>query len=305
METVYSDTSSSSTESCEGVFHLGNNILVVRVGSDSGDDTISISDDENNPVSDQNVSSAVPYTGTGVGDNISVPKGSENIAMNSSAEGSEPPIPKDSSLETEEKPIILPKLKNTCQESSDEPPKIEKVPEEIPEGTMEEILPIPPEYMFPDGEVAGISSVAQGSSDNIPPHPQNPNPDQLHAKNLREAFNEFKEKYPMTIPDSNKGPAKLVRRRAFSISEVIRLNNKALKNYWKVVPGVVPIPSGFWEEMARLDAVLDLHYDSMDSFLPNEDWVRRRMDEGNTPWLILRRYFITLLSFYFQLSFFC
>ena len=49
METVYSDTSSSSTESCEGVFHLGNNILVVRVGSDSGDDIISISDDENNP----------------------------------------------------------------------------------------------------------------------------------------------------------------------------------------------------------------------------------------------------------------
>ena len=110
METVYSDTSSSSTESCEGVFHLGNNILVVRVGSDSGDDIISISDDENNPVSDQNVSSTVPNTGAGVGDNISVPKGSENTAMTSSLEGSEPPIPKDSSLEMEEKPITLPKL---------------------------------------------------------------------------------------------------------------------------------------------------------------------------------------------------
>ena len=175
---------------------------------------------------------------------------------------------------------------------------------------VEEILPIPPEYRFPDGEMAGMSFVAQGSSDNIPVRPQNPNPDQLHAKNMREAFNEFKEKYPMTIPDSNKGSAKLVRGRAFSISEVIRLNNKALKNYWKVVPGVVPIPSGFWEEMARLDAMLDAHYDSMDSFLPNEDWIRRRMDEGNTPWLILCRYFVTLLSFYFQPSsfasfFFC
>ena len=250
METVYSDTSSSSTESCEGVFHLGNNILVVRICSDSGDDIISISDDENNPVSDQNVSSTVPNTGAGVGDNISVPKGSENIAMTSSVEGSEPPIPKDSSLETEEKPIIPPKLENNHQESFDEPPKIKKVLEEVPEGTMEEILPIPPEYRFPDEEIVGVSFVALGSPDNVPAHPQNPNPDQLHAKNLREAFNEFKEKYPMTIPDSNKGSAKLVRGRAFSISEVTRLNNKALKNYWRVVPGVVPIPSGFWEEMA-------------------------------------------------------
>ena len=120
METVYSDTSSSSTESCEGVFHLGNNILVVRVGSDSEDDIISISDDENNPVSDQNVSSTVPNTGAEVGDNISVPKGSENVTMTSSVKGSEPPISKDSLLETEEKPIILPKLENNCQESFDE-----------------------------------------------------------------------------------------------------------------------------------------------------------------------------------------
>ena len=104
------------------------------------------------PFLTKNVSSTVPNTGAGVGDNISVPKGSENIAMNSSAEGSEPPIPKDSSLETDEKPIIFPKLESTCQESSDEPPKIEKVPEEIPEGMIEEILPIPPEYRFPDGE---------------------------------------------------------------------------------------------------------------------------------------------------------
>ena len=189
----------------------------------------------------------------------------------------------------------------------DEPSKIEKVPEEIPGDMVEEILPIPPKYRFPVEETAGMSFVAPGSSDNIPARPQNPNPDQLHAKNLREAFNEFKEKYPMTIPDSNKGPPRLVRGRAFSISEVTRLNNKALKNYWRVVPGVVPIPSGFWEEMARLDAMLDAHYDSMDSFLPNEDWIRRRMDEGNTPWLILRRYFITLLSFYFLtiIFFFC
>ena len=121
METVNSDTSSSSTESYEGVFHLGDNILVIRVGSDSRDDIISISDDENNPVSDQNVSSTVPNIGAGVGDNISVPKGSENIVMNSSVEGSEPSIPKDSSLEMEEKPIILPKLENNCQESFDEP----------------------------------------------------------------------------------------------------------------------------------------------------------------------------------------
>ena len=298
METVYSDTSSSSTESCEGVFHLGNNILVVRVGSDSGDDIISISDDENNPVSDQNVSSTVPNTGTRVGDNISVPEGSEDIITNLGVEGSEPLIPKDSSLETEEKSTTLPKLENNRQESFDEPPKIEKVSEEVPEGMIEEILPIPPEYRLPDEEIAGMPFGAQGSSDNVPTRPRNPNPDQLHAKNLREAFNEFKEKYPMTIPDSNQGPAKLVRGRAFSISEVTRLNNKALKNYWRVVPGVVPIPSGFWEEMARLDAMLDAHYDSMDSFLPNEDWIHRRMDEGNTPWLILRRYFITSLSFF-------
>ena len=231
MKTVNSDTLSSSTESCEGVFHLGNNILVIRVGSDSRDDIISISDDENNPVSDQNVSSTVPNTGAGVGDNISVPNGSKNIIINSSVEGSEPSIPKDSSLEMEEKPIILPKLENICQESLDEPSKIKKVPEEIPEGMVEEIFPIPPEYRFPDGEMAGISFVAQGSSDNVPVCPQNPNPDQLHAKNMREAFNEFKEKCPMTIPDSNKGSAKLVRGRAFSISEVIRLNKKALKNY--------------------------------------------------------------------------
>ena len=80
METVYSDTSSSSTESCEGVFHLGNNILVVRVGSDSGDDIILISDDENIPVSDQNASQALfLIQEQKEGDNISVSKGSEDI----------------------------------------------------------------------------------------------------------------------------------------------------------------------------------------------------------------------------------
>ena len=88
-------------------------------------------------------------------------------------------------------------------------PKIEKVSEGVPEGMMEEILPIPPEYRFDDGEVAGVSFVALGSLDNIPARPQNPNPDQLHAKNLREAFNEFKGKYSMTIPDSSKGLYKI------------------------------------------------------------------------------------------------
>ena len=87
------------------------------------------------------------------------------------------------------------------------------------------------------------------------------------------------------------GTSRLIRGRAFSISEVARLNNKALKNYWRVAPGVVPIPSGFWDEMARLDQLLEIHYDSMDSFLPNEDWIFRRMDEGNTPWFILTQVF--------------
>ena len=170
-------------------------------------------------------------------------------------------------------------------------PKVEKVEEETPEGMVEEIFPIPPEYRSPDEEVSELYLIAKGSPDNTSTRPQSPNPDQLHAKNIREAFDEFKEKYPTTAPSDQQGPAKLIRGRAFSISEVVRLNNKALKSYWKVIPGAVPIPSGFWEEMARLDSLLEIHYESMDSFLPNEDWICRRMDEGNTPWLILRRYF--------------
>ena len=128
----------------KGSFIWGIIFLVVRVDSDSGDDIISISDDENNPVSDQNVSSTVPNTGTGGGDNVSVPKESVNITMTSGVEGSEPPISKDSSSETEVKPIILPKLENNHREPSDKPPKIEKDPEEASEGMIEEILPIPP-----------------------------------------------------------------------------------------------------------------------------------------------------------------
>ena len=164
METVNSDTSSSSTESCEGVFHLGNNILVVRFGSDSEDDIISISDDEDNHISDQNVSSTVPNVGPGVEDNVSVPTGSENISINLKTEASESPKIKDSLLEIERKPIIVPGLENISQEALDNPPESKKVLERATEDIVEEIFPVPPEYRFPDEEVAGVSFVSAGPS---------------------------------------------------------------------------------------------------------------------------------------------
>ena len=52
------------------------------------------------------------------------------MITNSNVEGSEPAIPKDNSLEIEEKPTTFPKLGNNRQESFDKPPKIEKVSEE-------------------------------------------------------------------------------------------------------------------------------------------------------------------------------
>ena len=80
-------------------------------------------------------------------------------------------------------------------------PEPEEVSENLSEGNIEEIFPVPAEYKSPDEEVAEIAFVIKGSSDSIPARPICPNPDQLHAKNLREAFAEFKEKYPITIPD--------------------------------------------------------------------------------------------------------
>ena len=297
METVNSSTSSSSSQSCEGVFHLGDGIVVNMMDSDSGDDFISISDDENDPISDQNVSSSVLIVGLEVGeDDTHTPAKSEDVPMRMDEEVSEPSKSLDMSQKDRKKPFPIFKFGEAFVD--DKLPMLPE-PKEASEnpsgGTMEEIFPIPPEYRSPDEEVAGISSVIKRPSGSVPVRPINPNPDQLHAKNVREAFAEFKERYPTTIPDAGQGSAKLIRGRAFSISEVARLNNKALKNYWKVAPGTVPIPSGFWEEMARLDSLLEAHYDSMDLFLPNEDWIFRRMDEGNTPWLILRRYFGILL----------
>ena len=163
----------------------------------------------------------------------------------------------------------------------------------------EEIFPIPME-----SEVANITNSASSvdkTLEGASTHPITPNLDVLAPSYLKESFEIFKQRYPPSSFFVGRGPPAFCRGRAFSISEVELRDDWAEQKYRETFPGKFPVPSGIWEELACLDAQLEFHYQSLESFLPNEEWVAHRLAECTNPWFILYRY---LNQFYFAFFFF-
>ena len=154
-----------------------------------------------------------------------------------------------------------------------------------------------------ESEVADIinsASSVEKTSERASTHPITPNPDVLAPSYLKESFEIFKQRYPPSSFFVDHGPPAFRRGRAFSISEVELRDDWAEQKYRETFPGKFPVPSGIWEELAHLDAQLEFHYQSLESFLPNEEWVARQLAEHTDPWFILHRY---LNQFYFVLFF--
>ena len=167
------------------------------------------------------------------------------------------------------------------------------------ESMEEEIFPISME-----SEVADITNSASSvdkTLERASTRPITPNPDVLAPSYLKESFEIFKQRYPPSSFFVGHGPPAFRRGRAFSISEVELRDDWAEQKYRETFPGKFPVPSGIWEELARLDAQLEFHYQSLKSFLPNEEWVAHQLAECTDPWFILYRY---LNQFYFTLWFF-
>ena len=139
------------------------------------------------------------------------------------------------------------------------------------ESMEEEIFPISME-----SEVADITNSASSvdkTLERASTHPITPNLDVLAPSYLKESFEIFKQRYPPSSFFVGRGPPAFCRGRAFSISEVELREDWAEQKYRETFPGKFPVPSGIWEELACLDAQLEFHYQSLESFLPNEEWV--------------------------------
>ena len=154
-----------------------------------------------------------------------------------------------------------------------------------------------------ESEVADITNSASSvdkTLERASTHPITPNLDVLAPSYLKESFEIFNQRYPPSSFFVGHGPPAFHRGRAFSISEVELRDDWAEQKYRETLPGKFPVPSGIWEELACLDAQLEFHYQSLESFLPNEEWVAHRLAECTDPWFILHRY---LNQFYFVLFF--
>ena len=169
----------------------------------------------------------------------------------------------------------------------------------IGESMEEEIFPISMESEVTD--ITNSASFMDKTLERASTHPITPNPDVLAPSYLKESFEIFRQRYPPSSFFVGRGPPAFCRGRAFSISEVELRDDWAEQKYRETFPGKFPVPSGIWEELARLDAQLEFHYQSLESFLPNEEWVACQLAEHTDPWFILHRY---LNQFYFVLFFF-
>ena len=81
----------------------------------------------------------------------------------------------------------------------------------------------------------------------------------------------------------------LVRGRSFSVSQLDIIDEDVLNTYRSIDAGCCPVPSGFWQEMGRLDSILNVLMTDLDSSIPNEEWVFRRLAEKATPKIIVER----------------
>ena len=164
----------------------------------------------------------------------------------------------------------------------------------IGESMEEESFPISMESEVAD--IINSASSVDKTLERVSTHPITPKPDVLAPSCLKESFEILKERYPSLSFFVGHGPPVFHRGRAFSISEL--RDDWAEQKYRETFPGKFPVPSGIWEELAHLDAQLEFHYQSLESFLPNEEWVAVQLAERTDPWFILHRY---LNQFYFVL----
>ena len=104
-----------------------------------------------------------------------------------------------------------------------------------------------------------------------------------------QSFDWFKQKYPEMLYPTVFQP-RLQSGRAFSLSQLDQIDDQTLENYQSVDASCFPIPAGFWAEMGRVDSALNSHFKCLEEFLPNEEWVHRRVCEVCPPKVVLRRY---------------
>ena len=120
-----------------------------------------------------------------------------------------------------------------------------------------------------------------------------------------QSFDWFKQKYPeMLYPTVFQPP--IQSGRAFSLSQLDQIDDQTLENYRSVDASCFPIPAGFWAEMGRVDSALNSHFKCLEEFLPNEEWVHRRVCKVCPPKVVLRRYHhfssTTIFFFFFLIS---
>ena len=104
-----------------------------------------------------------------------------------------------------------------------------------------------------------------------------------------QSFDWFKQKYPELLYPSVFNPP-ILSGRAFSVSQLDQIDDQILQNYRDVNASCTPIPAGFWAEMGRVDSAMNSHFKTLEEFLPNEEWVHRRICESGPLMTILKRY---------------
>ena len=141
----------------------------------------------------------------------------------------------------------------------------------IGESMEEESFPISMESEVADiiNSASSVDKILEKAST----RPTTPNPDILVSSCLKESFEILKQRYPSSSFFIVMAHQLFAEGGPFSISEVELRDDWAEQKYRETFPGKFPVPSGIWEELARLDAQLEFHYQSLESFLPNEEWV--------------------------------
>ena len=113
---------------------------------------------------------------------------------------------------------------------------------------------------------------------------------------LCHSLDSFRKNYPEVMYPIIFDPP-LQSGRAFSLSQLDQMDDQVLQSYRSVDASCVPIPAGFWAEMGRVDTTMNSHFKTLEEFLPNEEWVHRRILEGCPIKITLRRYLKMVLIF--------
>ena len=107
------------------------------------------------------------------------------------------------------------------------------------------------------------------------------------------SFEFLKKKFPESQPALPFGEPLSIGR-SFSLTQLDAIDDVALANYHLIREDCTPIPTGFWDEMGRIDSTLTWLITDLERSLLNEEWVFRQLGEGFCPVIILKRYLLNI-----------